>query len=353
MKKLPIILSIFFSPFCGMLAQQIEPFKGIDFSTGDHKLMCIQRGEIIGSKLLNEWVSSDTNLLNDLKNQLFFYSDQEEAYNSENSTNYQLTLFENDSIVYHFSAYPNSNQIAINNGDFFSFNYDWFFNTNYDLEPITPKRETFQSAESARQRYKFLSESDSVIFIYPPDWIDYNGFFQFPFYIPEDKSHSMDYYSETIRKYIIDKYKIEHFDVTIGSNNGGVYGVEIKASKELFDYLKKDKICWHVRFFEDSLYNCSFDFIYRTQNVGLTFPEIKALGESIFDEVKNEISLHYPSSTYELIYSGFGGGATDENPLYYRYTINCDEALFNSFDLFESFCFWNEYELELKYYYLK
>lgn len=352
MKSHLYILLILILPF-GDLFAQTEPLSEIDFSAGDHKLICIQRGEIIGENLLNEWVSKDITLLNELKDRLVFRSDQEEDFNSENSTTYQLILLQNDSVVSHFFAYPNTNQVLFNNRYFFSFDFNWFFNANYELEPITLRVENFQSAEFARQKHEFLSKCDSVVFIYPPDWIDYNGFFYFLFYPPEGDSNSLNSYSDTIREYIIDRCKTERFDLTFSRNDGKVCGVNVKANKELFNKLKQDKITWGAKFFEDSIYNCSFDFIYRTQNVGLTFPDTKTLGESLLETVKYEIDAHYPNSTYELYYSGFGGGATEENPLYYRYTINCDEGLFKSFELFESFCSWNEYELELKYYCFK
>jgi hypothetical protein len=329
---------------------QFSAIEKLKFSSGDYRLICRQLDKEKGTLLMGQWVSTDTVLFTKLQNQIASINWIEEEFESQNSTTFELMLFMKDSLICRFWAYPNSNQIQ-NKSKFYHFNYDWFFDSNFELTPIYFKTDTFTSADSARQKLQLLSNNDSIVFFYPPDWKEYDGFFRFPYHLPLGNHYPVQSYSDSIKNFIINKFGTENFNVTIASNDGKVCGVKIESDKDLFNSLKQDKITWGARHYEDSLFNCSFDLIYRTSVFGLHNPEIRDLAESSLEEAKGKIDSQYPNTPYEIIYSGFGGGGKAEDPLYFRFTVNCDRSLFKAFDLYESFCFWNRYKLELKYYY--
>lgn len=312
-------------------------------------MICWQRGETVGSEVLGEWVSTDTILLQVLQNEVALDMAQEEKFSSENSTTYQMVLFEKDSAIAHFYAYPGSNQILLNNR-FYSFDFDLFFEHGYNFTPIHRIEESFLSIESARHKLDLLSKSDSVVFIYPPDWKEQEGSFHFRYYFPQGNDRLWSSYQDTIQKYISSKYGTDDFSVRIGSSNGALGGVEIKSSKSLFDSLKKDRLSWGIRTYKDSVFDISFEFIYRTHKSGLDFYETQELGESICRDLKIEFDSLYVNTKYALEYTGFGGGATEETPLYYIFTIKCDESFWESFDQYENLCSWKNFPLDLFYY---
>lgn len=346
-KKILTVLFITLS-VSGLLAQ-IEPFKGLDFSKDSYHLMCIQRGSALSLNPLGEWVSRDTSLLKELQKQLVFNYDQEEEMDLGHRATYQIVLYKNDSAIKHFYVFPGVNQIKIKDR-YYPFTYTNSLRTNYALTAISKKIDSFQSLQSARKNLDFLSRNDSNVYIFRPDWEKYEGYFYLRKYILEGPRHSTRSYPDSIINYISKKYGKDNFEVQTSSTSSSMVFMKVKANKALYDVLQRDRLLWGSRYYADSSFNNSFEFVYRTELFGFHFPKIKEVGDSILKELQIEFDSVYSEFPHKLEYSGFGGGVSLEFPFHFIFTLKSNDNLFESFSLYEGLCIWNDFNLQLMYY---
>lgn len=331
------------------LPAQIQPFRGLDFSKENYHLMCVHRGSAISNNPLGEWISKDTNLLKEFQKQLVFNHDQEEEMDLGYRATYQVILYENDSAIKHFYVFPGVHQIKINDR-YYPFNYSYSLRTNYLLTKISRKVESFKSLESARKNLDFISKNDSTVYIYRPDWEKYEGHFYLRNYILEGPRHSTRAYPDSVKKYILNKYGKYNFDVKTSSTSSSMVFMKVNANKELYDLLKHDRLLWGSRYYRDSSFTNSFEFVYRTELFGFHFPKIKEVGDSILSQLKTEFDSVYSEYPHQLDYSGFGGGTSLDSPFRFIYTLKSNDNLFDSFSLYEGLCIWREFNLQLMYY---